>query len=309
MGRRKKATSEITIHSKETRIILGLFLILIALTLIAAPFSTEAVFEPIVFYLGVPSVAWGILILLMAIRVIKGPSKFTNWKTITGTLLIALILNILFTFWIPEEILSSQTDFSNEGGQLGYILHTQLNAMVGDFIEFVLIIVLIIVAFSLISGVSLERISNSVGNLFDKLFESRNKLKLPKGEDDDGISIVDSMFKGGDDDEAIDEAIEPEIENGAEPIANMRAKTEPNMSANVEAEIREATGKEFVESPKSNSKESSEEESSTLSEPLYPNWKFPPVNLLQKPQVSPQDPNLHKRNASVIEKTSAQLQY
>lgn len=306
MARPRKAKSEVTIHSKETRIVLGLLLILVSLTLMVAPFSTETIFEPIKFYLGVPSVAWGVLVLLLAIRVMKGPSKYTNWKSITGVLIIALILNILFTFWIPQAILESQTDFSNEGGVLGYLLHTELNAFFGTFIEFVLLIVLIVVAFSLISGVSLERITNGVSSVMDKLFQSRNKLKLPHGEErDDDISIVDSMFKNDpdDEDEELDEGPEPEIENGAEPINAMKTKVDQE---SVEQQIKEATGKEYISSanPNANTQSSSsDDESATLTEPQYPNWKLPPASLLQKPQVNPQDPNLHKRNASVIEKT------
>lgn len=299
MGRRKKTTSEITIHSKETRIILGLLLLLGALTLIAAPFSTEAVFQPITYYLGVPSVAWGILLLLIAIRVIKGSSRYANWRTITGTLIIAMLLNILFTFWIPPELLNSLTDFSNEGGWLGYMLHGELHTFFGSFIEFVLIIVSMVVAFSLISGVSLEQIESSISSFLDKIFESRNKLKLSKGDEED-ISIVDSMLKKDDKDE---DDYEPEIQNGAE-AEEKELAAQTHMTSAVEKQFKDVADKKYVgEGNKTTGGSSEDDDKGTLIEPQYPNWKFPPTSLLQKPHVNPQDPNLHKRNASVIEKT------
>ena len=84
--------------------------------------------------------------------------KFVSLKQGIGLFLLALCLNILLSFWLIEEQLGDRDALKAAGGELGKLFHLSLNNWFGSFIELILVLILLIISFSLITGTTLEQI-------------------------------------------------------------------------------------------------------------------------------------------------------
>ncbi|MFA5633623.1 MAG: hypothetical protein WC973_00480, partial [Candidatus Dojkabacteria bacterium] len=102
---RKKKKEPLTIKSGETKIVLGLVLFLIGLTVLLSPFLLEQspLFSQIALFLGYAAIVWGILFLYTSFSFLAKSKKFVSTKQGIGLLLLALCLNILLSFWLIEE--------------------------------------------------------------------------------------------------------------------------------------------------------------------------------------------------------------
>jgi len=272
--RRKKG---ITIQSDETKILIGLVLLIIGLALILAPFTqTEAIlFEKICNILGYAALPWGLFSLIFSLSFLSKNKSFKSPRLIFGLLLFSLVINTLLSYWAD-----SSEDLSTSGGVLGNILHTNIENLTGRVFELILILILLIVAFSLISGTSLTKIMDFIDNLLKR--EGKQKIKLEgllERKIDEQKKFVDEK----DIDEIKIENIEeePQEEISPQPVPNsaIQIKNE-SFSTSIETNMDE--------SPKG---------------PKYPNWKYPSIEPLQEPLRQSQDAATYKQKAKVIEQT------
>lgn len=307
MGRRTKKKTEITIHSKETKIFVGLTLFVLGVAVLTAPiFEGEGfIFIHITKIFGVTSMAWGFVVLIAAGRIITSNEYIDNNKTFIGALILALVSSVFFSFWIPETSLVQGGDFSSFGGDLGYTLHIILKDFMGRFIEFILLIVLGIIAFSLLSGISMESITGRIISITEAIFKKgTGKLSVDKLKDPIGIDIVDSMRNVLGDDQKekdyiggseIEEDDDEEIHDSSEvPAKAVEPRNEELQYIEAETHQRE---ERYLEDQKA------KEEETLLLPPQYPNWELPPLSLLKSPTVNTPNKEIHKRNSIIIEKT------
>lgn len=282
MPRRKKKQN-INIKSSETKIFFGLILFVLGAALLIAPFVNQQaqIFIYVSSILGWPSTLWGIALILISINLLtKKGSK--NWTRFTGITMLALTLNIFFTFWLPKETLENQATLEKAGGILGKELHLALNNTFGDIIELVILFILLIVSFSLITGVKLEEITNFLqqifsnikfGNIQDRLPNAGGEKLIISGLNDDEPRLQNANAQPEDDISIVSEAHEhdPNISN----IARLEPAAKP-VVANTE--------------------------DSGPSQPKYTNWIYPKIDNLQEPQKATQNEEAYKSDSRVIER-------
>ncbi|MFA5634236.1 MAG: DNA translocase FtsK 4TM domain-containing protein, partial [Candidatus Dojkabacteria bacterium] len=201
---RKKKKEPLTIKSGETKIVLGLILFLTGLIVLLSPFLLEQspLFDQVALLLGYAAIAWGILFLYISFSFLTKSKKFVSLKQGIGLFLLALCLNILLSFWLIEEQLGDRDALKAAGGELGKLFHLSLNNWFGSFIELILVLILLIISFSLITGTTLEQIRDFVessvpekekreSGFFDvksffKKIKSDDDIKIETGESDIG---------------------------------------------------------------------------------------------------------------------------
>ncbi|MCB9790877.1 DNA translocase FtsK 4TM domain-containing protein [Candidatus Nomurabacteria bacterium] len=305
--RSSKKKTEITIHSKETRVFLGILFFIAGLTVALAPFLDGSVFTKITFYLGLSSTVWGVVLLILSLRLITESEYVHSNKTFLGSILLAVAANIFFSFWVEDTRIVEGADFSQNGGLVGIHLHNILQASVGDFIEFILLIVLALIGFTLLSNTSLSKtvgiIVNSVAGIFgivpktiQNVKEGMNKLETEK----ELVQIVDnnSNISASQDNASSKEFIE--TQTVIEPLGKESFEEDKKTPKQIEQEQLQ-----FVEANTSSDESDNGDDDSQglVAPPKYLSWKFPPIELLQQPVAKKINEEAYTRNGIIIEKT------
>lgn len=297
----KKKKEKLTIKSSETQIFLGTILFIVGLAITISPFAvdTASIFKQLALIFGYSSIPWGILIMYLSLFLLLKNKKGVKGKQAFGISLVSICISILLAFWQNAEQLNSKESLMSSSGEIGKYLHTTLNGTVGSLIEMILVLVILVIGFSLITGTTLEQIRDFVeGSIPEpqkgddevekKKFDILSFLKLGKKEKDDEIKIHDSNAVDDDDD------IEPIIQS------------EQDTNRKIE-EIINRTNNEVATSPTDaeiarHSTKNTEEDDGPQ-EPRYTDWVFPSLDILQEKEVQKQDEKLYKEKALVIQRT------
>ncbi len=284
MSRKKK--KEINIKSSETKTFFGLIFLVLGIALILTPIIKEdaPVFVYIANLLGWPSLVWGLAVIALSINLLTQGKHFSKKTQIFGFLLLSVTLNTLLTFWIPAENLEDSVTLQKAGGVIGKILHIGINNTTGDILELVILIILLIVAFSFITGVQIKQIADVLSQLFSKISFKDLPEKI-------GSSVEQGklVISGVDDD--IEDGFK---ENKNEDIHIQESQTSidtPNISS---MQQTSRVGQVVVNGGVNN------EMDSTPSKPRYLNWKYPIIDNLQDPIKNEQPKEAYKDEARVI---------
>ncbi len=184
---RKKKKKEITIKSNETKIVFGLFLLLIGIAALLSPFLNATLLEYILQYFGYASIPWGATITYLGITLIWNPKVKNSTQIIIGLFVISITSTIFFSFWIPEDYVFSSTQLA--GGKIGAAMHFKLIEVLSKPIEFILLIIMYAIGISFFTGIKLEQIAE----IFSKPFEDVDDDEFDKkgitfdGEDDNTV--------------------------------------------------------------------------------------------------------------------------
>lgn len=316
----KKAKKSLQINSKETRVFIGVILLIIGTAFAIAPFSEGAqlLIYPLNLF-GFSSLLWGISTIALSMRFLTTLPFFQSTKKIIGFYFLSAVTSTLLAFFMPEGTMNDVLTQQSYGGSFGVFFHEILLNMVGKFIEFLLLITLAVISFSMISGTSMEKISG----VFDRVVSGIAALftRKPKEEDltitasdamDDtdgksgGFSFIKKPFIGSG---SKDGSEEPLIE-GSDGIDNDDLLDdefdegenfgEGNTITVTPRDPMEITDNTATQEPRS---DTDLETALLVREPQFPEWNFPPLSLLQKPINQKQDQEIHKRNAVLIERT------
>ncbi len=297
---RKKKKKTITIQSSETKILFGLILFLVGLSILISPFIPEdsPLFDQVTLSLGYSSIAWGTLVIYLSLFLLTKKRKFTSTKQAIGLLLFSLCLTVLLSFWLIEEQLESNSALRGAGGQLGKVLHLSLNNFFGSFIEIIIVLILLIISFSLITGTTLEQIRDFLEDSVpeeEKKTDSflRSFLKRFSPTKTPSNLAIPIEQEEADDDTPKPES-EEEIQKRLDSIL-----TEDRTKESERAQEESSDSDDPVKS--SNIPDGTEEKEPD--KPRYQNWRFPSPDILEEPQVQEQDKELYKEKALIIEKT------
>ncbi|MCK9415630.1 MAG: DNA translocase FtsK 4TM domain-containing protein [Candidatus Dojkabacteria bacterium] len=291
MPRRKKKNKAVNIKSSETKIVSGMILLVIGLMLIITPFVQEStvVFDQIRHFLGFSSLVFGLPTLYFSLNLITRGKKFTSWKQGVGLIVAAFAIATLLAIWMNPDKVNDFTELANSGGILGRELHFFLVGLVGQLIEIVIILLVLIVAFSLITNTKLEQISDLVAEpQIEPKFSFKNLFSF-NGKDG-----------GIDDEKRVEELV---IKTGEEEMGD-------EVKIEQEIEIEEPKQEQYIESPAYNAsqnqsinKEESDDADLQPKSPKYTNWQFPTIDLLKEPERQSQNKDRYKKDALVIEAT------
>lgn len=289
MGRKKKSSKskEININSDETKIFTGILLLILSLALIISPFFDSQLLRKVVETFGYSSVTFGIATLYLSMRFLSSKSFFKSWKLQFGLLLFSFTLAAFLTFWVPNSQLQNTLEYELPAGQLGYSLHVFLLSYLGKFLEFIVLIILFVISISLVTSIKLTQLRDYVEKAFDNteglqikgaLEEQVKPDNTKKEEEHHGMEgLLGGIFSKKPEEEIVfkNENQKPDIEE-VKPISS-----EPNITFNNEDDGLNLEG----------------------DAPKYADWRFPSIDLLQDPVVQPQNKEIFKKNALIIEQT------
>ena len=286
---RKKKKKEINIKSSETKTFFGLILLVLSIALILTPFINEdaPVFIQISTLLGWPSVVWGIAILGLSINLLTQGKYFSKGVQTFGLILLSVVLNTLLTFWLPIESLENVSTLQKAGGSLGKSVHIAINNITGDVLELIILVVLLVVAFSMITGVQIKQIADVISQVFSKISFKDLPQKIGSAMDE-GKMIINGEELPHNEENGLRTDIPEQlhIEDGSNDLPSNGNTSVTRMP---QAQI-----------PIINNAESSSTDLAPA-KPKYLNWKYPSIEGLQEPVKSEQPKEVYKNEARVIE--------
>lgn len=307
-----KKKSGITIKSNETKIVFGIAITILALAFILTPImyldSGISLFSTIATNFGFASIPWGITLLYFSLRFLVKNDFFKSTKILFGLILTSITINIFMTLAVPSEILYSTTDYSEYGGLIGFTIHDFLLINIGDALELVITIIILLFGLSLISLFKMEWIVTLFNGLFTaiaKLFnltkegikkiKEKNAISKSQTNKDLTIHYGDTPINVANND--------PKISDGTLVNKINNTTNQPEFTNKQELD----KGPNYIENRKPENKpdnsSTTAEKEDMFGEPMYEDWQLPPLNLLKEPVYKPQNPEIHKRNATIIEKT------
>ena len=267
---RKKKKKEINIKSSETKTFFGLILCTIY-SINTYPFINEdaPVFIQISTLLGWPSVVWGIAILGLSINLLTQGKYFSKGVQTFGLILLSIVLNTLLTFWLPIESLENVSTLQKAGGSLGKSVHIAINNITGDVLELIILIVLLVVAFSMITGVQIKQIADVISQIFSKISFKDLPQKIGSAMDE-GKMIINGEELPHNEENGLRTDIPEQlhIEDGSNDLPSNGNTSVTRMP---QAQI-----------PIINNAESSSTDLAPA-KPKYLNWKYPSIEGLQEP--------------------------
>jgi S-DNA-T family DNA segregation ATPase FtsK/SpoIIIE len=286
---RKKKKKEINIKSSETKTFFGLILLVLSIAFILTPFINEdaPVFIQISTLLGWPSVVWGIAILGLSINLLTQGKHFNKSVQTFGLILLSIVLNTLLTFWVPIERLENVSTLQRAGGSLGKSIHIAINNITGDVLELIILIVLLVVAFSMITGVQIKQIAEVISQIFSKISFKDLPQKIGSAMDE-GKMIINGEELPQNEENSLRTDIPEQlhIEDGSS-----------DFPSNVNTSV---TRMPQAQVPIVNNVENSNTDL-VPAKPKYLNWKYPSIEGLQEPVKSEQPKEVYKNEARVIE--------
>ncbi|MHC1716561.1 MAG: DNA translocase FtsK 4TM domain-containing protein [Candidatus Dojkabacteria bacterium] len=298
---RKKKKQTITIQSSETKILFGIIVFLAGLIVTCSLFIPQQsrIFDEIALKLGYSSIAWGIFLIYISFFLLTKNRRFISMKQATGLFLFSASLSILLSFWQIDEQLNSSEALRGSGGEIGKLFHLSVNGLFGSFIEIVVVLILLIISFSLITGTTLAQIRDFLESSIPEDKNGENKVsglssflkKMGFGESDD-IEIGNNSKQGS----------ELQIESEEE-IQRRLDEIMENPSEGKNDTVEEVTSEEFDINQIKDVPIRKKEEENKPQRPKYLNWIFPNLDILQEGTVQEQDKKLYKQKALIIEQT------
>ena len=285
MSRKKK--EKINIKSSETKTFFGLVLLILGIALILTPFVKEEaeIFIYISTLLGWPSMIWGVAITALSINLLTQGKNFSKKIQIFGFLLLSICLNTLLTFWVPASALEDTVTLQKAGGTLGKILHSGINGTMGDILELIVLLILLIVAFSFITGIQIKQIAETISQLFSKI--SVNDLKTKLGDTvGEGKMIISRSGEDDNENLNVDNNEQIHIQEASHAVPET-SSLNPIAPINVEPNIVDNNKAQGLDM--------------TPSKPKYLSWKYPTIDRLQEPVKTEQPKEVYKNEARAIE--------
>ncbi len=295
MPRRKKKET-ITIKSSEFKILFGIILFVAGLAVLLSPFihQQSPLFDGITLQLGYSAISWGILLIYISFFLLVKSKKFKSLRQVGGLLLFSACLSTLLSFWQTTEQLSSTEALKGAGGEIGKIFHLALNGLFGNLLEIIIILILLIIAFSLITGTTLEQIMEFVETPLTKEKESKrfslrdffSRFTIEnETSTDNSLNIP-----------AADLVKDPQIKMYDEQDGR-KVEEETYREPEIKTSQEEVFPEDIPDS------QSSTNELAEPARPKYTDWAFPSIDVLQEGEIQKQDKELYKKNALVIEQT------
>ncbi len=283
---RKKKKEKINIKSSETKIFFGLILFLVSVSLLITPFVKDEaiIFVHISSFLGWPSLVWGVAVGAISINLLTQGKSFSKIIRIVGLSILSVSLNTLMTFWVPLDSLEDTTTLQQAGGILGKTIHLGINNIVGDIIELIFLLIVLIVAFSFITSIELKEITEVLRQLFSsvKLKDIKEKIGTDYTDEKMIISGIDEDTKDDDNKDGKDINIEDsQIQSAKNPFT----KPAPAQTS----------------LPITTSSQNSTTGGNEPAKPMYTEWKYPSIDKLQEPQKTEQPKEVYKEEARTIE--------
>jgi DNA segregation ATPase FtsK/SpoIIIE, S-DNA-T family len=284
---RPSKSKEINIQSDETRLVFGLVLGLFAVFCFLSYFNEGEVFAILKSYFGGAVLSLGLLSFGISLKLFGMKLKFLGIANLFGLALVTLAIAALFHVGYDSQMAFNEAEAGNGGGLIGYFLSSRLTEAVSKNGAIVSILVFLFLGALLFTNTTLTQIRDLLFKSHDAakdLAQKGEELagKLAEGESEDGEQhgLFVGALSGKD---RLNRPLDPEL---AENLEKKDADDEPS----------------FV--PPVGSLGAKEDTSGDLfGKIMYPNWKLPPLDLLEPPVEYKIDVAAQKKNSQIIEQT------
>jgi len=301
---RKKKKEKITIQSSETQILFGIIIFLGGLIVAASVFLPEqsALFDSIALKFGYSAISWGIFLIYLSFFLLTKSKRFISVKQAIGLFFFSISLNILLSFWQIEEQLNNPEALKGAGGEVGKVLHLAINGYFGGFIEIIVVLILLIISFSLITGTTLSQIRDFVESSVPENKNEEKKIdglraflkKIGFGEADSSeIELLGDHTPTAESQDETEEDIQRRLDEIINSPQETKNDSEPleESNDNIDSVLLEGTNPVKVN------------EDQEPQKPKFLDWVFPSIDILQDGEIQEQDKELYKEKALIIERT------
>ncbi len=283
MSRRKRGRprkKEITIKSQETKTFVGLIFSILGLLSVMSFSLDGLIFEKVKGLVGIGAVPGGITLILLGLYILGYDLFINKPKQIIGFVLLTLIFSTISHFVIPVEDAKFEALQGEGGGMLGYQLNKVMIDTFGRIASVIIFAITGLISISLISDTSINQMKEFFDNLFKKLSETFSRKPKISEDLETSTQFVGSSTK-----------INDSQTDESDKIEKSKLKEEKQTPKESPAYLTNDNGVGNVESTK---------EEDIIK---YPSWKIPSLDLLNPSQPVKQDPEIHKKNAKIIEDT------
>jgi len=287
---RKTKKKQVTYDSKETKFVFGLIVLAICIfTLLSYLIpGDEGIFGLLRSLFGDATIIFSLFLFNLALFLFGVKYIFTKPRSLIAQLLITILIAIGIATGADHLLWRTQSYHGSDGGIIGYEIanFSEQNLLLNltGFIAFILVLILIPVGI----GKNLSEIFNSLQTIIDKI--SLNLAKI-KPNSTKVLPIPTPTLRTD------KPAMFGDFRNQAENNSQNEKSQRPNLRAestikssmpDIKIQMVEATDAAVVQS-----------------ELKYPNWKLPPLDLLDPiPKIEPPKEDV-KNNSTIIEQTLA----
>ncbi|MBN1374407.1 DNA translocase FtsK 4TM domain-containing protein [Candidatus Dojkabacteria bacterium] len=270
---------ELTIKSDETRVFFALMLLGLGLLLLSSSFLSGEFFNQISKAIGDSTYVLGIFFMALSLRLFGYNNWFSGTQTLIGFFSVWAVSLPFLHFLLPIDKGAELADEGRGGGILGYAIHKTLYNWFDLEGEFIILVIIGLIAISVTTGISIRVLQKLVEKIFTVGGKSVSKVTETVGN---SITQIKESTPAFGDDYVQEVGKLGELYDKQETRAEIGSKVDTKT---------EQTGTQ----PKPKSSDDSRF--------LYPDWEYPPISLLDPvpPKSDPSERN--EAQAEVIEKT------
>jgi len=333
-GRPSKSKG-LTIKSRETQVFIGFIFIAVGASLFFNNSLTGTIPLLIQAQFGQTTYIIGAMAVVIGLRMIGVKSYITGERFLSGLLILLIAMLPLFTAISDKgDVNLSYVEAyqAKGGGAIGAAIHRWLQGFLGRPGEIGILWATVILAMSIISGISIDQAGEILTTLFGfigKFFMSifgamkRSPSAIKSNESKDQLEIINKKTsnkkdKGMLQNESTLLEMELEAENAMEtkiPSGNVADMDLPPLDSDKGPTVKMSFGPDLAGGYKRQSSEDKSKEDTKVSSleqefiekysPKYKEWKEIPTSLLTAPEEDNFNPEDLKEKSKLIEKTLA----
>jgi DNA segregation ATPase FtsK/SpoIIIE, S-DNA-T family len=271
---------ELTIKSEETRTIAGLVTGFVGLLAVLTPFVSGTIFGVLSKAFGIATLPAGLTLLLISAGLFGQNLKINNPRPLAGFFLITMIVAVIGHFVIPldEGLVSAQAGAG--GGYVGFYITEALIKTFGRLASAIVILISLIIAISLISGMSLSQMRQAFSNFLNKRKSLQPEpMTDEEQEGEQFIGLSSSEPQIDDDDQGPDDYLEDDADGKPAVQTTINAGEKDTHTSSTDNGDFEPEGLK------------------------YPNWVAPSLDILSTTPPTKADSKIYTQKATLIEKT------
>jgi len=318
MGRRPKHRP-VTIKDPEIQSILGVVFLVIAVLLALSLFVQSMLLDLIRQNLGVGVVVFALAFLAVGLRLLGTENKFNSTRVIVSILLFGVTFLAWIHLFVPGDNALVAAEAGQYGGVIGYTLSRWIYdriSRIGGLILLTPFIVIFLGSSLSISPAQLVKgIIDGVGYLIvgvkwfvTNIAKAFNWMVGKKDEPDLKVKVTYDNRNDKDKENQKIKMVSDLSSRDKEPEQSTAPEPQKEAPKTPEEELkyRMASGNSGGETVAgAGAGASNSKEGSSMGAPinLYPDWKLPPISLLDKPDAVKKQPQNMAKNADIIEET------
>lgn len=322
-GRPSKKGNQITIKSRETQVFVGLVFVALGVSLFINNSLSGAIPQFILHNFGQTTYILGLIAAILGLKLIGIKFFATTDRFFFGLVIFLATLLPFLNYWIPDQSQALQSNQGDAGGVIGMIIHQNVQNIVGKTAEFGILAAFMVLAVSILSGISLAQFGEILNTLFTffyrniisifNIFGKKNTEAEVVGNAKSEVEVIGKPTLAAQKQEQkeldIENAFNPKVkqmdveemnlpEIGADPLKSDGAS--PKVTISYGRDLQSKGSAEIA--PGDEDLSELEREFKVKYTPMFTDWVFPALNLLEDATPKPFTEDVHSRK-KVIEDT------